>query len=282
MRLWYKRGRHGTTSKSHESRNSKVDVCRCRKIKSALRRNLEVCCVLAPGFCRPVRAKFNFPATIYFFLLFFLFFHLECMHFGIDGGHHGTSLPRPDPSSLGPAERFVQHIEGWANNAVPVLRTDATSRKAERLPFWRLAITQIFPSYIRVTPYSVRSFHPRGTALPLKNPRSIMSSQSTVTRIACFRFKETVTAEQKGDRARAFLGLYEQHQDLIVAMPKGGKPLNTPLNLTNVKRDSAWDTLFTVTFKVSSPPGQRHQDSPCGLTWTERRGSTEIRRRAWT
>ena len=40
--------------------------------------------------------------------------------------------------------------------------------------------------------------------------------------------------------------------DLIrVGMPKGGKPLNTPLNLTNVKRDSVWDTGFTVTFKVS-------------------------------
>jgi hypothetical protein len=80
----------------------------------------------------------------------------------------------------------------------------------------------------------------------------IMTSQSaTVTRVACFRFKENVTAEQKGDRARAFLNLYEQHQDLICGMPKGGKPLNTPLNLTNVKRDSVWDTGFTVTFKVS-------------------------------
>ena len=79
----------------------------------------------------------------------------------------------------------------------------------------------------------------------------IMTSQSaTVTRVACFRFKENVTAEQKGDRARTFLDLYEQHQDLICGMPKGGKPLNTPLNLTNVKRDSVWDTGFTVTFKV--------------------------------
>jgi hypothetical protein len=80
-----------------------------------------------------------------------------------------------------------------------------------------------------------------------------MASYSTptpVTRIACFRFKEDVTAEQKGDRARAFLGLYEAHQDLLVGMPRGGKPLNTPLNLTNVKRDSVWDTGFTVTFKV--------------------------------
>lgn len=74
---------------------------------------------------------------------------------------------------------------------------------------------------------------------------------TTVTRVATFRFKEDVTAEQKGDRARAFLGLYEAHQELLVGMPKGGKPLNTPLNLTNVKRDSIWDMGFTVTFKVS-------------------------------
>jgi hypothetical protein len=62
-----------------------------------------------------------------------------------------------------------------------------------------------------------------------------------------------VTAEQKGDRTRAFLNLYEQHPDLLIAMPKGGKPLSTPLNLTNVKRDCVWDTGFTVTFKVRSP-----------------------------
>jgi hypothetical protein len=83
-----------------------------------------------------------------------------------------------------------------------------------------------------------------------------MASQSystPVTRIATFRFKESVTPEQKGDRARAFLGLYEAHQDLLVGMPKGGKPLNTPLNLTNVKRDSVWDMGFTVTFKVGGP-----------------------------
>lgn len=85
----------------------------------------------------------------------------------------------------------------------------------------------------------------------LANIAMATSYTPTVTRIACFRFKENVTAEQKGDRARAFLNLYAQHQDLILGMPKGGKPLNTPLNLTNVKRDSIWDTGFTVTFKVS-------------------------------
>ncbi|RMY56369.1 hypothetical protein D0864_13653 [Hortaea werneckii] len=75
------------------------------------------------------------------------------------------------------------------------------------------------------------------------------SSATPVTRIACFRFKSSVTPEQKGDRARAFLGLYRQHRDLIIATPVGGKPLNTPLNLTNVKRDSVWDLGFIVSFK---------------------------------
>lgn len=102
----------------------------------------------------------------------------------------------------------------------------------------------------------------------------------TVTRIACFRFKENVTAEQKGDRARAFLDLYAQHQDLILGMPKGGKPLNTPLNLTNVKRDSIWDTGFIVTFKViscriiillcgSSPLTQQYRARKHGLNLTK-------------
>lgn len=87
-------------------------------------------------------------------------------------------------------------------------------------------------------------------SLILPTLATMTSQPSTVTRIACFRFKPDVTPEQKGDRAAAFLSLYERHQDLIVAMPKGGKPLNTPLDLTNVKRDSEWDTGFTVTFKV--------------------------------
>ena len=101
-----------------------------------------------------------------------------------------------------------------------------------------------------------------------------MTSQSaTVTRIACFRFKENVTPDQKGDRARAFLNLYEQHQDLICGMPKGGKPLNTPLNLTNVKRDSVWDTGFTVTFKVAPSWCVAHTSLPIHLrNCAERRG----------
>jgi hypothetical protein len=96
----------------------------------------------------------------------------------------------------------------------------------------------------------------------------------TVTRVACFRFKSTVTAEQKSDRARAFLNLYEQHQDLILSMPKGGKPLNTPLNLTNVKRDSVWDTGFVVTFKV----GLLYvTESLCMLMlWVERGGEVGV------
>ena len=105
----------------------------------------------------------------------------------------------------------------------------------------------------------------------------IMASQSpTVTRIACFRFKEDVTPEQKGDRARAFLNLYEQHQDLICGMPKGGKPLNTPLNLTNVKRDSVWDTGFTVTFKVCSSWHVTQNVLVHLRNCAERRGKTQV------
>ncbi|CAI6340327.1 unnamed protein product [Periconia digitata] len=73
-----------------------------------------------------------------------------------------------------------------------------------------------------------------------------------VTRIACFKFRSTVSAEQKSDRTRAFLDLYAQHQDLILEMPKGGRPLDTPLNLTDVQREKVWDTGFVVKFNVSS------------------------------
>ncbi|KAI4917682.1 hypothetical protein J4E85_009774 [Alternaria conjuncta] len=72
---------------------------------------------------------------------------------------------------------------------------------------------------------------------------------SPVTRIATFRFLPNVTAEQKGDRASAFLALYAEHPELLVEGPKGGRPLNTPLNLTNVKRESVWDLGFVVVFK---------------------------------
>ena len=76
------------------------------------------------------------------------------------------------------------------------------------------------------------------------------TDSSPVTRIATFRFHPNVTAEQKGDRASAFLALYAEHPELLVEGPKGGRPLNTPLNLTNVKRESVWDLGFVVVFKV--------------------------------
>ncbi|KAF2787029.1 hypothetical protein K505DRAFT_288644 [Melanomma pulvis-pyrius CBS 109.77] len=82
--------------------------------------------------------------------------------------------------------------------------------------------------------------------------QSLDMAESTcdpVTRIACFKFLPNVTAEQKADRASAFLDLYAQHQDLILEGPKGGRPLNTPLELTNVKREKGWDTGFVVVFK---------------------------------
>lgn len=71
-----------------------------------------------------------------------------------------------------------------------------------------------------------------------------------VTRIACFKFHPNVTSEQKAGRTSAFLDLYAQHSELILSGPKGGRPLNTPLDLTNVKRDKDWDTGFVVVFKV--------------------------------
>jgi hypothetical protein len=82
---------------------------------------------------------------------------------------------------------------------------------------------------------------------------SIMSTSnalSPVTRIACFKFNHNVTAEQKGGRTSAFLDLYAQHPELLLVPPKGGRPLSTPLDLTNVKREKEWDTGFIVVFKV--------------------------------
>lgn len=91
-------------------------------------------------------------------------------------------------------------------------------------------------------------------ALPLLILTSTVMASSTtttpVTRIACFKFHPNVTAEQKGGRTSAFLDLYAQHPELLLVPPKGGRPLNTPLDLTNVKRDKEWDTGFIVVFKV--------------------------------
>jgi hypothetical protein len=89
------------------------------------------------------------------------------------------------------------------------------------------------------------------TTLVLPSMATSTSTESSpVTRIATFRFHPNVTAEQKGDRASAFLALYAEHPELLVEQPKGGRPLNTPLNLTNVKRESVWDLGFVVKFKV--------------------------------
>lgn len=70
-----------------------------------------------------------------------------------------------------------------------------------------------------------------------------------VTRIATFRFHSHVTAAQKADRASAFLALYAQHPELIFEGPKGGRPLDTPLELTGVSREKEWDLGFVVVFK---------------------------------
>jgi hypothetical protein len=79
------------------------------------------------------------------------------------------------------------------------------------------------------------------------------STSTLVTRIACFKFYPNVTAEQKAGRTSAFLDLYAQYPELLAIPPRGGRPLNTPLDLTNVKRDKEWDTGFIVVFKVCSP-----------------------------
>lgn len=76
------------------------------------------------------------------------------------------------------------------------------------------------------------------------------SAPAPVTRIACFKFHANVTSGQKGDRTRAFLDLYAQNRELTLGPPRGGKPFDTPLDLTNVKRDKDWDTGFIVVFKV--------------------------------
>lgn len=75
-----------------------------------------------------------------------------------------------------------------------------------------------------------------------------------VTRIATFRFHPHVTATKKADRACAFLALYKQHPELILEEPKGGRPLDTPLELTGVKRETEWDLGFVVVFKVCLEP----------------------------
>ncbi|KAH7400890.1 hypothetical protein DE146DRAFT_755333 [Phaeosphaeria sp. MPI-PUGE-AT-0046c] len=87
-------------------------------------------------------------------------------------------------------------------------------------------------------------------------------TDTPVTRIACFKFHPNVTAEQKGGRTSAFLDLYAEHPELLVALPKGGRPLNTPLDLTNVKRDKEWDTGFVVVFK--SDEARKEFDADAG------------------
>lgn len=136
----------------------------------------------------------------------------------------------------------LYHLSFWVITRVP-----SRLPQKPRIPsIRRLRFTEprsLFPSFNSVTSIKAAS---TGYSLPtMTDPSSLR-----VTRIACFRFRQSVTAEQKGDRTRAFLNLYAQHKELLEGMPKGGKPLNTPLNLTNVKRDSVWDTGFVVTFKV--------------------------------
>ncbi|KAF2020732.1 hypothetical protein BU24DRAFT_487290 [Aaosphaeria arxii CBS 175.79] len=99
-------------------------------------------------------------------------------------------------------------------------------------------------------------------------PASANSTQPT--RIALFKFLPSTTSSQKHDRATAFLALYSQHEDLIVSPPRGGKPLNTPLELTNVSRVDGWDFGFVVRFRseaarkeFDSDPGHDELKTSC-------------------
>lgn len=47
-----------------------------------------------------------------------------------------------------------------------------------------------------------------------------------------------------------FLALYDEHPELLLEKPKGGRPLDTPLDLTDAKRDIVWAMGFVVVFKV--------------------------------
>lgn len=104
-----------------------------------------------------------------------------------------------------------------------------------------LSTLWLLPSLIHLTMASSNATPPTTNAT---------ATTPTVTRVACFKFHANVTDAQKAGRTSAFLDLYAQHQDLILGMPKGGRPLNTPLALTNVKREKGWDTGFVVVFKV--------------------------------
>ena len=90
-----------------------------------------------------------------------------------------------------------------------------------------------------------------------------------VTRIATFRFHPHVTATQKADRASAFLALYAKHPELVYEEPKGGKPLETPLELTGVKRDKVWDMGFVVVFKVCQCTERRYAEVSRLIGWWE-------------
>lgn len=115
------------------------------------------------------------------------------------------------------------------------------SKKPRRQPtqctlFWRPSVF-----FVRLIPLS---------SLSIFATMAQDNSSVPIHRVATFRFKQNVTATEKADRTSAFLQLYAASPDLILAQPIGGRPLNTPLDLTKVSRDKIWDTGFTVVFKV--------------------------------
>ena len=144
------------------------------------------------------------------------------------------------------------------HNVFPILRCYALHDVAQRFPVLHYLNHIPRQSYLNtmqlqfhlLTAFVAILTPVASFAMSTSTPNS--TETSPVTRIATFRFLPNVTAEQKGDRASAFLALYAEHPELLVEGPKGGKPLNTPLNLTNVKRESVWDMGFVVVFKVWS------------------------------
>ncbi|OAL49707.1 hypothetical protein IQ07DRAFT_588233 [Pyrenochaeta sp. DS3sAY3a] len=103
------------------------------------------------------------------------------------------------------------------------------------------------PSYLLLLLLTPSMSTPSST--PTTTSSTTPTSSPPVTRIAAFTFHANVKAAQKADRTSAFLALYARYPELLAVPPRGGRPLDTPLKLTGVKRESGWDTGFVVVFK---------------------------------
>lgn len=136
------------------------------------------------------------------------------------------------------------HVHGIQRSCVTTALHAQADLHCLRLPSFSLPQHSTLPH-----PYTLAQPPPRKQTNPATMTSLTPPPSGPVTRIATFNFLPNVTSAQKGDRARAFLSLYEQHPDLILEKPKGGRPLDTPLALTGVKRDKEWDLGFVVVFR---------------------------------